>query len=295
MPNRWRRARDLPEQLESSFELLTSGVMQRIAVIVVLLVTAVLGQSPSQAPPSANAIAQENVQKARALLDQTIQALGGQAYLGIQDRSEEGRTYSFFHGQSNSAGLQFWRFSKFPDKDRIELTKKRDVAYVYNGNNGYEITYKGTVAMDAADLNDYQRRRAFSLDWVLRKWLHEPGVALFYEGATVAEQKPAEQVTLMNSRNQGVTLYVDPNSHLPIKKMFSWRDPKDKQRNVEEEVYDSYRKIQGVVTPFSVTRYYNGDMANQRFLTTVTYNRGLSDSLFAAGTSYEPKQPPPKK
>ena len=30
------------------------------------------------------------------------------------------------------------------------------------------------------------------------------------------------------------------------------------------------------MTPFSVTRFYNGDMSNQRFLNSVSYNKGLS-------------------
>ena len=86
---------------------------------------------------------QDNAQKARAVLNQTIQALGGSAYLNLQDISQEGRTYSFYHGRPNSLGILFWRFYKFPDKDRIELTKQRDVVYVYNGDKGTEITFKG--------------------------------------------------------------------------------------------------------------------------------------------------------
>jgi hypothetical protein len=65
-----------------------------------------------------------------------------------------------------------------------------------------------------------------------------------------------------------------------VKKTFSWRDPTDKQRNVEDEVYDNYRPIQGIMAPFSITRFYNGDMENQRFLTSVNYNQPLKDSLF---------------
>jgi hypothetical protein len=45
------------------------------------------------------------------------------------------------------------------------------------------------------------------------------------------------------------------------------------------------------MTPFSVTRYYNGDMSNQRFLTSVSYNKGLSDSLFDP----EARLPAPRK
>jgi len=49
------------------------------------------------------------------------------------------------------------------------------------------------------------------------------------------------------------------------------------------------------MTPFSVTRFYNGDMSNQRFLHSVTYNKGLSDSLFEANITYDPNKQPPKK
>ena len=263
-------------------------------LFVLLFVSLAMGQATAPASQSIP-VEQENARKARRVLDQAIQALGGQAYLSIQDISQEGRTYSFFHGQPNSVGLVFWRFYKFPDKDRIELTKKRDVAYVYTGDQGFEITFKGTHPQDPKDLADYLRRRQYSLDWVLRKWLAEPGVAFFYEGSTVAEQKSVEQVTIMNARNQGVTLFFDAGTHLPVKKSFSWRDPTDKERNVEEEIYDGYRLVQGVMTPFSITRSYNGEMSNQRFLNSVTYNKGLEDSLFNVTSAYNPHQPAPKK
>jgi len=261
-----------------------------------LLLTAVaLTQTaPSSSTPSIP-VDQENANKARALLDQAIEALGGQAYLNIQDISQEGRTYAFHAGRPEGAGILFWRFYKYPDKDRVELTKQRDVVYIYRGDEAFEITYKGTRADDPKSVSDYIRRRQYSLDWVLRKWLNEPGIALFYEGATVAAQKDTQQVTIMNSRDQAVTLNIDSNTHLPVKKSFSWRDPTDKQRNIEEEVFDNYRLVQGIMTPFSVTRFYNGDMSNQRFLHSVTYNKGLSDSLFEANITYDSNKQPTKR
>jgi hypothetical protein len=262
---------------------------------VIFLAAVVFAQANSTAAsPAPVPVDQENARKARALLDQMIVALGGQAYLNIQEISQEGRTYSFYHGQSNSYGIQFWRFYKYPDKERVELTKKRDVAYVHNGDKGYEITYKGTRPEEQKDLADFLRRRQYALDWVLRHWLDEPGAALFYDGNAVAADKPAEQVSILNARNQGVTIDIDASTHLPLKKSFTWRDPTDKERNVEEEIYDNYRPVQGVMTPFSVTRFYNGDMSNQRFLTSVGYNQGLSDSLFQAEISYPPNQPAPR-
>lgn len=237
---------------------------------------------------------QENARKARELIDQAIQALGGQAFLNFQDMSQQGRTYSFYHGQPNSAGVLFWRFYKFPDKERVELTKQRDVAYVMRGDKGYEITYKGTTSQDPKVLADSLRRRSHSLEWVLRKWLHEPSVALFYDGRTVAAEKPADQVTIMQ-QDDSVTIYLDANNHLPLKKTYSWRDPVDKLRNTEEEVYDNYRPVGAIQTPFSITRFLNGDMSNQRFLNSVSFNTGLNDSMFEASITYEPGRPPGKK
>jgi hypothetical protein len=245
--------------------------------------------APSQSSQGVS-IDQENARKAKAVLDRMIQALGGPAYLGIQDISQQGRTYSFYHGRPNSVGTLFWRFYKYPDRERIELTKQRDVAFVYNGNKGYELTYKGAALEDEKTLTDYLRRRQHSLDWVIRKWLNEPGIALFYEGSTVAEERPAEQVTILNSKNDSLTLFVSTDNHLPVKKSYSWRDPLDKLRSAEDEVYDGYRNVQEVMTPFSVTRFLNGEMSNQRFLNSVTYNSGVSDSLFNTSISEDPNK-----
>ena len=178
-------------------------------------------------------------------------------------------------------GLVFWRFTKFPDKDRIEFTKKRDVVQIFNGDKGFEITYKGVRPLEQKDeLTPYLRRHHYALDIVLRQWLNQPGVALFYEGQTVAAQKEADQVTLMNNKNEAVTLYIDINTHLPVKKSFSWRDPADKERNVEDEIFDNYRPIQKIMTPFDTTRMYNGEMSAQTFLTGASYNEDMSDTLF---------------
>jgi hypothetical protein len=252
-------------------------------LLLFLLTVSMVGQTDA---PSASAngipIDKANALQARALIDAAIQALGGQAYLSVQDISQEGRSYTFHHGESTSAGILFWRFYKFPDKDRIELTKQRDVMYVYKGDSGYEVTYKGARSMESKDLANYLRRRHYALDQVLRDWINAPKTALFYEGNANAADKPAEQVSVLNGNNEGVTIYFDINTHLPIKKTFSWRDPADKQRNIEEEVYDNYRPVQGVMTPYRVTGYYNGDMSSQRFLNSISYNKGLSDSMFDA-------------
>jgi hypothetical protein len=237
---------------------------------------------------------QENARQARALLDQAIQALGGQAYLSIHDMQQQGRTYSLYHGQSTSNGVLFWRFVEYPDKERIEVTQQRDVAVVYAGDKGYEITYKGPHALEKKDLDAYLRRRRLSLETVLRAWINDPSVALFYDGKAMAGNLPAQQVTLINAKNEAVSLYFDLDTHLPLKKTYKWRDPVDKERNIEEEIYDNYRPVQGIMTPYSFTRYYNGDMQSQRFVSSVHYNQGLDEAMFDPNSGYDPNKPAKK-
>ena len=237
---------------------------------------------------------QENVRKARALIDQALQALGGQAYLDIHDVQQEGRTYSFYHGRPTSNGVVFWRFVEYPNKERIEVTKQRDVAMLYNGDKGYEITYKGAHPLEKKDLDDYLRRRKFSLETVLRSWINDPQVALFYDGNALAGNLPAQQVTLINAKNEAVNLFFDVETHLPIKKSYSWRDPLDKERNQEEEIFDNYRLVQGVMTPYGFTRYFNGDMQTQRFVNSVHFNQGVNETMFDPDSHYDPNKQPGK-
>jgi hypothetical protein len=238
---------------------------------------------------------QENARKAKAILDQAIQALGGQTYLTIRDREQQGRGYAFHHGRPSGGGSVFWSFAEFPDKERVEITKERDIAELYVGNKAWELTYKGARPVEQKDLDDYLRRRKFSLDTLLRTWVNDPGVVLLFEGAAIAAQHPSQQVTLINSQDESVTLYLDSDTHLPVKKSFSWRDPVDKQKNLEEEVYENYRQASGIMAPYNVTRFFNGDMASQRFLNSVTINQRLDEAMFDPNSGYNPNKPPGKQ
>ena len=244
---------------------------------------------PVKAPPAAPLPEdQKNAQQARELLNQAIQALGGQAYLNVQNMQQQGRVFSFYHGRPTSNGVLFWRFVEYPDKERVEVTPQRDIATICIGDKGYEVTYKGPHPIEKKDLDDYLRRRKFSLETILRTWINDPGVALFYDGDSLAGSLAAKRVTLINSKNESVSIYFDIDSHLPIKKTYSWRDPVDHERNLEEETWNGYRNVQGVMTPYGFTRYFNGDMQTERFLTAASYNQVFNPAMFDPNSGYNP-------
>jgi len=293
--------------------------MHRILAILLLCAMGAAQNTPTPAPsahpaPGVNLNDSENARKARAVLDQTIQTMGGQAYLTYENRSEAGRYYPLYHGRTNSTGIPYTYYVQYPDKDRFEVlrlkdihvipgqidvggvkSKKADLVLIHNGDKGYEMTYKGTAAQDKLDLENYLRRRRHSLEWVFRKWIRDPNVALFYEGQSVVDGKECEGVTMLNSQDDSVSVYLDQNTHYPVKISYSWRDPKDKQKNVEDEVYDNYKLVQGIWTPHSITRYFNGETSQQRFINTASYNLKLADSMFEAEVTYDPERPLKKR
>jgi hypothetical protein len=248
--------------------------------------------------------------KAGELLTQMVQAMGGEAYLQIKDMVQEGRTYGFSRGEPQGAGAPFVRVWHWPDQERTQFTYERESisiisivpsipvtskghsAIIFNGDKGYEITYRGTEAIEPEVLQDYLRRRAHSLQWVLRKWFAEPGISLFYEGEVLAERKHSEQISISNGENEMVTIAIDTSTHLPVRVSFIWRDPKTHDRIEESEAYDNYRLVQGIMTPLSIIRYRDGNATNQKFLTSVKFNQGTPESMFEAKIT---PAPPPKK
>jgi len=293
--------------------------MNRFPIILLLCTlggaqTAPTPTPPAPAAPAVNLNDSENARKARAVLDQTIETLGGDWYLTYQNREETGRFYPLYHGRTNSTGIPYHYYIEYPDKDRFEVlrlkdihiipgtidvggvkSKKIDLVLIHNGDKGYEVTYKGTAAQDKLELENYLRRRRHSLEWVFRKWIRDPKVAWFYEGQSVVDGKECEGVTLLNSQDDSVSVYLDMNTHYPVKISYSWRDPKDRQKNTEDEVYDNYKLVQGIWTPHSITRYFNGETSQQRFINTASYNLKLADSMFEAEVTYDPERPLKKR
>lgn len=241
---------------------------------------------------AATAAKDPGVQKAKQVLDDMIRALGGEAYLTLRDMKLEGRTYAFYHGKPSGLGVVYWRFWEWPDRDRYELTKQRDIIDLFIGDKGYETTYKGTVTLDPKQLDEFLRRRDHSLEVVIRKWLAAPGSMILYEGTAIVEQNLADKVTILTASNDSVTLAVDPSTHLPVRKTYSWRDPLDRQFDEEAEIFSNYKVVQGINTPYSTVRMQNGEMSNQRFVKSVSFNNGFDPALFETkGLTYnQPKQ-----
>jgi hypothetical protein len=217
----------------------------------------------------------KNAQEARQALDRMVQALGGQAWFDVKNQMREGYIAAFFHNQPNPGTTPFWEYHQWPDHDRIELTKHRDVVQFIIGREGWEVTFRGKKAMEKDSLDDFLRRRDHSIETIVKVWLKDPKTILLYEGQRMASRHMAEQVTLISPQNEAVTILIDTSSHLPLRRSFEWRDPVYKDKNLDAEEYDNYHTVDGLPTPLSITRYKNNEMVRQYYVSKVVFNQEL--------------------
>jgi hypothetical protein len=254
---------------------LKSKIGLKYTVVIPVLVVLLLAAPQTTRTQTVDDAAAQNARKARAALSAMVQALGGQAWLDIKNEMQQGHVAAFFHSQPDLGTTDLWQFHSWPDKDRVEVTKHRDVVEFYIGRDGWEVTYRGKKPMQKDLLEDYLRRRDHSIETAVKVWLKDPNTILVYEGQTMAERHMAEQVTLISAQNESITIQMDEQSHLPLRRSFQWRDPLYKDKNTDAEEYDDYHTIEGFPTPFSITRLKNDEIVRQYYVTKVEYNRPL--------------------
>ena len=140
--------------------------------------------------------------------------------------------------------------------------------------------FSGKKALPKDQVDEYLLRRDHSIETVIKEWLKDPATILIFEGQHLVESHLADQVTLISPKNDAVTIQMDSQTHLPLRRSFQWRDPLYKDKNEDAEEYDNYRAVDGFQTPFNITRFKNGDMVNQRFLFKAIYNQTLPADEF---------------
>jgi hypothetical protein len=250
-------------------------------VLPVALAALMLTAPLTMRPQTTDEAGQKNAQQARAALDAMVQALGGQAWLDMKNQMRQGVVAAFFQGKPSGGTTKFWEFHAWPDQDRIEYTVHRDVLQFYLGRQGWEVTYRGKKELPKEQVDDYLRRRDHSIEIAVKSWLKDPRTILIYEGQHLAARHLAEQVTLISAQNESVTILMDKQTHLPLRRTFEWRDPVYKDKNLDAEEYDDYHTLDGFPTAFTITRFKNDDMISQRFLTHATYNQDLGTDFWS--------------
>jgi hypothetical protein len=272
--------------------------MRRWAWLAVVVLWLGAGRAGAQA--SAMQSAQTNTapyndsEKGRKLIAEMIAALGGDAWLNRTAWVEYGQTGHFYKGQPDPYAYGFEDYKRAsPYAERVVPVvhvstlailglpgrNHRDTATVWNAQGGWELTYKGKVAVPKDEAAEYERVRLHSLETVVKDWLKRPDATVTYGGTTMVERRLGETITVAID-GDSVELALDEANHLPLSLTFKFRNETYKDFDTETVEYDNYHPIQGIETPLSVTRYKNGDAVSQRFLTKVEYKTELPEEMF---------------
>jgi hypothetical protein len=261
-----------------SMEALSSSADMRKLPVLFLLACAVglSAQTPAASTGS-------NAAKARAALDDMVQALGGNRWLDLRNSFVEGTLAAFYEGKPTGVNVRYWQWTT-PDEQRIDLTEKKHDRHnwvqIYAGQQCWEITWQGRKAMAKDVCDSAIRRRDHSIQTAVRVWMKNPSTLLIDDGQTLAERHLAEQVTLLDEGNDAITIQMDAETHLPLSCSWSWRDPVYHDRDTDVEEYADYHLIDGIPTPFTITRLHNGDVVQQHFILKAAYNVPLPPDGF---------------
>ncbi len=238
---------------------------------------------------------------AQKLIDQTIAALGGKAFLGIKTVTSSGRLYYISQGQT--AGIfPFTSELEYPDKSRVTLSmatssaawiflngpegdtvaSKRPVVLINNGTQAWELDRNGVDDQPSEEVRSWQITNRYSLENLLRLRIHEPGALVQEGGLDFVENRPVRVLKFYDTLGAQVTLDINQDSDLPLR--ITIRDLNAKTGRWEEfaHVFSDYQKIQGIETPMEVTAFYNGRRVSEFFCNTVSYNPTYPASDFEA-------------
>lgn len=250
--------------------------------------TAPAPDAPPAAMPAAASAAGDSSPKARAALDAMVTALGGDRWLNQQNSYVTGRIAAFYQGKPTGGTIQYWEW-KTPTTLRLDMDEKshdqHNWVQLFTPKACWEVTYRGIRPLQKISATDdpcgeAMRRYNHSIEMAVKVWMKDPSTVLLYEGRSMVERRPAEQVTLMNSNDDSITILMDAETHLPLRRTYFWRDPVYKDKNQEDEEYDDYHMVDGLPTPFSITRLHDGDVTVQRYVFKASYNVVLPPDLF---------------
>ena len=223
---------------------------------------------------------EQSAARARQLLNQAIEALGGSAYLNARDVTCTGRLGTFDHSGQLTGFGHFIDYSIPPFKERQENLPKRNIIEVYNSDKGWALDRGGVSDAPQADLADFQEGVKKDLDNILRHRIHEPDMTFRYGGPDIIDGWTADWVELLDGDNRTIRIAFSSSTHLPIRKTVDVANTKTHLTSQEVEYYSNFHPLNAIETAMQITRERNGTKIFQAFFDSCEYNTNLSDSLF---------------
>lgn len=235
--------------------------------------------------------AESRQQLGRRLLNECLEALGGERFLNVRDLVQTGRAYAFY--RENIKGLavitiyqNYGPIEKdaasdwLPVSRREVYTEKGDYYTLFERGQGWEVTYRGARPLARERMVRYRESVRRDIFYFLRYRLDEPRMYFYHRGVEIIDNVPTDAIDVTDSQGDGVTYYLRQSDRLPVQQVYQRRDPKTKIVSEERTVYSKYRDVSGVTVPWNVRREEDGAKSFELFGRTAEVNPGVDPSLY---------------
>jgi hypothetical protein len=246
-----------------------------VALLAVLLLTSVArAQNPDSMDPD------QNTAKAKQVLKQLIDAIGGQTYLGAKSLECDGRRAQFGHNGQMMGYVDFKDYRVFPDKRRVDYGKKGNIIDLFVGDQGWTLDRGGVSEEPAPSEADFQEAVKRDINNLLRMRLNEDRTLIQYAGSSVVDLRFVDWVEIVDADERKFRLAVDRSSHLLVRSIVITSDETTGERSEEVSIYTNYQVKDGVQLPQQITREKDGRRVAQTFYDSCHVNPNLPEDFF---------------
>ncbi len=261
-----------PKGLRYNYCLLLSGFC-------LLLTPFCFPLSASQNPPATTAPPSRIEPKAQELLDRSIQALGGQAFLQFKSLTTRGRLFAISEGETSGLA-PFESAVEYPDKRRFAYGKKKPVVLVNNGDRAWELDRYGITRQLPEQVRRWQLSNRYSLENLLRLRIHESGMLIQDGGVDFVDDAPTRVLDLIDAQQVHVKLYLHKVTFLPVRIAYRVQNPETREWDEYADVYGDYQKVREILTPMHITRFLDGERVSEIFRNSAQYDESYPSNYF---------------
>jgi hypothetical protein len=239
--------------------------------------------------------------KGKKIIDDVIAALGGNAFLNMEDRVESGRAFSYYRDEITGLSIAkiYTRYiTVAPDKTGVDIAQRERQAFgkdedsfvLFTESGGWNVSWRGAKEIDPPTLERYRQTTLKNIFYILRVRLHEPALIIESRGSDVIDNQPVDIVAITDSQDRVVTVDFNQLTHLPIREEYTRMDPVYKEQDKEVTLFSRYQDSSGVQWPHQIRRERNGEKIYEIFSESVTINSDLTDDLFSPELNSAPKK-----
>jgi hypothetical protein len=265
-----------------------------LAMAILLLPPAARAQNPDMVAPEASEA------RAKLILNQLIQGMGGPLYLDMRERQCDGRRAAIGHNGALAGYVQFKDSWEFPDKNRTDYTahgrntllgymigvQELDLSHgglvitLFSGEHGWTMDRGGVSDMPEDTIAEFQEAVRRSSDNLLRLGLKDPDLGFRWGGLDTVDLREVDWVEITDREQRMYRLAVDRSTHLLIRSVVRVKDENNGQQREDVTIFTNYRPKGGVQVPMQVTRERDGRRIAQVFYDSCEINPPLPADYF---------------